>query len=587
MEKPEATPMMKDVQIVDPDGFLKDVRQKLWRGQSYDAMFHELAKLVFCKWYAEQQNKPFNINTYKELWEEARKTFRDQAGVEFTKIEEYSDNRIQDTVGLLSKYKVSGNNQLQHIMQAAWLNKTANKKDGQYFTPPFIKKFMIEAYQPQSDQTICDPCGGSGGFLIEAADHLGVINNPKLLHYYDIDASKAFKSAKMAFVMHMHKSGVNLAGIEAKAQDSLATEWDTKMDRTYTNVPFGVRITDKKILEKFKTGCVNGKPKAGELSQVLFLEKCIQELTPTGKSATVVDKGVVTNDRLVEDRKHISKLAYLELVVELPGDAFTYCADTSFPTYLLFFSKTQVSKTYFAKVENLGYDDSGFGSSPSDDHNFSPQYEKESWEKSDFVKILKEFADGTLPSVDYNRIIETGSWHYGAHKYNSWSGKRLKDLATIIENDYDGKNILNPTVDRQFKIISETHLNPKCKTQALELNCILMSRLLSDQQSPCCGIVTQSFGGAGCTDENYVIKPKNDACKILLWHLINFDDKTSEYLHDNSKGQGRGRIKIEDLLNMPIYDVSIDKLKKSQEIINLLAKKIAIDEAILAKISSI
>ena len=74
------------------------------------------------------------------------------------------------------------------------------------------------------------------------------------------------------------------------------------------------------------------------MSQLLFIEKCLKQLTPNGKFATVVDKGVVTNDKYVRERRYLTTLAHLDLVVELPGVAFEYFAGTTFPTYLLFFS---------------------------------------------------------------------------------------------------------------------------------------------------------------------------------------------------------------------------------------------------------
>jgi type I restriction-modification system DNA methylase subunit len=111
---------------------------------------------------------------------------------------------------------------------------------------------------------------------------------------------------------------------------TLATEWP-KMDRIYTNVPFGIKIQDPNILNSFDVGKTNGHLKGSELSQLLFLEKCLRQLTPTGKLATVVDKGVATNDKYVRERKYLTTLAHLDLVVELPGVALEYFAGTTFP----------------------------------------------------------------------------------------------------------------------------------------------------------------------------------------------------------------------------------------------------------------
>ena len=188
---------------------------------------------------------------------------------------------------------------------------------------------------------ICDPCGGSGAFIQEACDALDY-TIPSRLYYYDIDRYKAYISAKYCFAGYVHPrtGNVGLSGITTVTQDSLAVDWP-QMDVIYTNVPFGLKTSDGAILQKFDTGKKpDGKVKKSELSQLLFIEKCIKQLKPDGRFATVVDKGVVTNESLCRERKIILELAWLEYVVELPATAFKHFAGTTFPTYLLFFRKT-------------------------------------------------------------------------------------------------------------------------------------------------------------------------------------------------------------------------------------------------------
>lgn len=43
---------------------------------------------------------------------------------------------------------------------------------GQYFTPRLLIKAMVRCVQPKPMQTICDPCCGSGGFLLASQEYL-------------------------------------------------------------------------------------------------------------------------------------------------------------------------------------------------------------------------------------------------------------------------------------------------------------------------------------------------------------------------------------------------------------------------------
>ena len=557
--------------IGDPIRWLKAIKQRNSFGQPYSQMFGQLSSLLLCKCYAEETGRPFSTSTYRSLWNEVQ----DEYGIEFPTLTEY---RIEETVEFIAKYQVRGNDQLWHVMNQSWLEKG---KDGQHFTPEFIKRFMVWVYPPAPKLLICDPCGGSGGFLTTAADEMDEIE-PELFYYYDVDANRALKSAKMALRTYAHKTGKSLAAANMAAQDTLATEWP-KMDRIYTNVPFGMKIQDPSVLCTLEVGKTNGRLKRSELSQLLFIEKCLKQLTPTGTFATVVDKGIVTNDKYVRERRYLATLAHLDLVVELPGIAFEYFAGTTFPTYLLFFRANGDGPTQFAKVENLGYDDRGYLVCEGE-RSFDYEFAATNLEQSDFPNIRDAYRSNGLDKVDYDDIQASGHWHYGAYRHRGWTGRRLRDLATIITTPWNGGNSKYATIDRQFRIIAPSHLDPKTRTQQLERGCIFMSRLVSETQTPCCAIVTETSAGMGASDESYVLRPHTNRDRITLWHLINFHPVVQAYLQDNSKGQGRGRIKDADLLNMPIPELSDEVVASADALMQKLAKKAKVNDLLITMI---
>jgi len=49
-----------------------------------------------------------------------------------------------------------------------FLGRTFRGELGQFFTPRTIVDFMVDILDPQENEILCDPCCGSGGFLIKA-----------------------------------------------------------------------------------------------------------------------------------------------------------------------------------------------------------------------------------------------------------------------------------------------------------------------------------------------------------------------------------------------------------------------------------
>jgi len=567
-------------QIDNANQFLKGLRQQYWTGQAYDLMHDELSSILLVKWYAEKNDLDFSTSTFNELFTTAQKFFNIDLKVGPV------DSRLHSVVRTLSEYKIRGNAEISHQMHQAWLKKTHRKDLGQYFTPPFIRRFMMEIYKPSHTDVVCDPAAGSGAFLIEAANAMSHFR-PSNFMYFDIDRLGAVPTAEKAFLMYEHpKTGASLDGVTMKQCDSLAEQWSTSPDRIYTNVPFGLNITNREILNKFEVSA----GKKSQISQLLFIEKCLRELKEGGTFATVVDRGVASNLGLRKERSILSRMAHLELVVELPGVAFEYFAGTTFGTFLLFFTKTRSlerKRTMFTKVSNIGYDGKGYShnNDVSMPRSFDPVNMQSSWENSDFRVAVDHFRDDKLDSVCSTEVAETGDWLYGSYKFRGTAGDRLKDLAVLSNIQWDGSNILNPTVNRKYRMVEETHLNPSKKSNSLVLHSILFSRLLSETQEPACGVVDSRFQGAGVTSENYVIVPKNGVAMTRIWHAINFNKEAGEYLRAISRGQGRGRIKEEDLMNLPIPPVqSHDKIAS---IIDLVHTKAETDQRLSQKLETL
>jgi type I restriction enzyme M protein len=306
-----------------------------------------------------------------------------------------------------------------------FLGRTFRGELGQFFTPRTVVDFMVKVLDPEEGEIICDPCCGSGGFLIKAFEYVRAkieqeiheekehikllyfndvfdkmpekekekvdeivndlfsklnaeldINNEKsrlrVLSYdciFGTDANpRMSRTAKMNMIMHgdghggvHHNDGLlNVNGI-----------FENRFDIILTNPPFGARVekslkiseTDKytdeariiKYRERYGKAYdealkqVNnniGKPllslyKTGTMStltEVLFIERCLNLLKHGGRLGIVLPEGVLNNTNLQKIRDYVEGVAKIILITSIPQDVFIASGATVKPS-LLFFKK--------------------------------------------------------------------------------------------------------------------------------------------------------------------------------------------------------------------------------------------------------
>lgn len=67
----------------------------------------------------------------------------------------------------LEVYNLSStSDDIKGIAFEEFLGRTFRGELGQFFTPRTVVDFMVKIFDPLENETICDPCCGSGGFLI-------------------------------------------------------------------------------------------------------------------------------------------------------------------------------------------------------------------------------------------------------------------------------------------------------------------------------------------------------------------------------------------------------------------------------------
>jgi len=80
---------------------------------------------------------------------------------------------FKEIVKKLQKYNLSTtSDDVKGIAFEQFLGGTFRGELGQFFTPRTIVDFIVEILDPHEDEVICDPCCGSGGFLIKAFEYV-------------------------------------------------------------------------------------------------------------------------------------------------------------------------------------------------------------------------------------------------------------------------------------------------------------------------------------------------------------------------------------------------------------------------------
>lgn len=484
---------------------------------SPEAAFDEISKVLFIKIRYERENSDSQIfskdrfKTLKQNYENLNKDLKILDAIPFyqhlfelTKQEfandhlfddnskiEIRENSFEQIVEDLEIYNLSTtSDDVKGIAFEKFLGKTFRGELGQFFTPRTIVDFMVKVLDPQEGEYICDPCCGSGGFLIRAFEYVREnieheieeqkeeikkqcfqdnyddlsekekeevnakvndafsklnkeldINNPKgrlrSLSFdciYGTDANpRMARTAKMNMIMHgdghggvhHHDGLLNVNGI-----------FDNRFDVILTNPPFGAHI-DKELKiseadrfkdeEKIKAYIKRYGPayeealkqvndninesllslyqlgKLSGLTEVLFIERCLNLLKPGGRMGIVLPEGVLNNSNLQKVREFVEGKAKILLITSIPQDVFMASGATVKPSILFFKKFTPDEEQEYLKISSKAHIE------------ISNKY-KEQFES--FETDLKKKGDEALTKEEKAKVR-----------------KQIKELQVTIENE--------------------------------------------------------------------------------------------------------------------------------------------------------
>jgi type I restriction enzyme M protein len=220
---------------------------------------------------------------------------------------------------------------------------------GEFYTPRPVVQFMVEVMNPQLGETVLDPACGTGGFLVEAFQHLEkqckTTKDRTTLHTKSIFGKEAkalpYLLAEMNLLLHGMESPQIDYGNSLALKVTEIGDRD-RVDVILTNPPFG---------GEEETSIKSGFPQDMQTSEtaLLFLQLIMRTLrrskgdTSGGRAAVVVPNGTLSGDgvcaRIKED---LLKNFNLHTIVRLPNGVFA--PYTPIPANLIFFDRTGPTK---------------------------------------------------------------------------------------------------------------------------------------------------------------------------------------------------------------------------------------------------
>lgn len=367
-------------------------------GLSSQQTLNEFIKILFVKIVDEgQEHQQFYV-TASELAHNTQSVYDRIDQLFQTAKTEYRD--IFDTTDLLN---ISSKTLSFIVSKLQYVNLTNDSNDasglafqkflshyekegrGQFFTPQPVIDFCVKIIAPQKNETIIDPCCGSGGFLYSALKYVQAedqdLDNASYIsnNLYGVDINKDIaKIAKMKLLLEANTPNNIICSNSLDDIDTLQLQINAQSNSKFegfdillTNPPFGTsgKITDPYILHKYDMGykwksdgniCVKTKTLSnGQPAEILFIERCLQLLKEGGRMGIVLPNGHFENPSLDYLRYYIKQKAKILGVINLPQETFIPYG-TGVKTSLLFLEKQTLTNElkyplFFGKITKLGY----------------------------------------------------------------------------------------------------------------------------------------------------------------------------------------------------------------------------------------
>ena len=370
----------------------------IWDGGKRDPAeaFDEMSKLMFAKIYDEKYTKIDEYYGFQAGTNEAATTVSDRVRLIYSTVQEKEPGVFREPISVPDRIVFEVVKVLQDISLTRtdldskgrafekFLGKIFRGDFGQFFTPREVVDFIVKFVDVGYKDLVIDPACGSGGFLLYAIKHIiekaeqeygddskEVIWNFSHSNVFGIEVNR--RLARIAMMdMVIHEDGhTNIECNDAlggystfEARNSIEPN---KYNILMTNPPFGSRIR-RETKDYFDDYLLSrndaSKSKPSEMSEIFFIERCIDLIKPDGRLAIVLPDSAFTNKSYIQVVEYIKSNTIIEAVISLPQHTFIPFGSMAKTSVLFLRKRNQTSKdkdnfVFMAHVEKVGYDANG------------------------------------------------------------------------------------------------------------------------------------------------------------------------------------------------------------------------------------
>lgn len=258
---------------------------------------------------------------------------------------------LRDVINKIGDIHFTSSDEL-HTLGALYESMLREMRDaagdsGEFYTPRAVVRFMVKVTDPRLGETVLDPAAGTGGFLVEAYNHLSeqvkTVAHRRMLQEDSLlgcePKSLPYLLCQMNLLLHGLDAPLIDPGNALRFKLAEIGEKD-RVDVILTNPPFGGE-EEKGIQGNFPDDRQTAE------TALLFLQLIMRKLhrnpTQAGKparAAVVVPDGTLFGDGIcARIKEELLKDFNLHTVVRLPNGVFS--PYTGIKTNILFFDRGQ------------------------------------------------------------------------------------------------------------------------------------------------------------------------------------------------------------------------------------------------------
>ncbi len=260
---------------------------------------------------------------------------------------------LRDVINKVSGIHFTASEEM-HTLSRLYENMLREMRDaagdsGEFYTPRPVVKLMVTVTAPQLGETVLDPACGTGGFLVEAYDHLAAmcksVADRRKVQQEALHGQEAKPLPYMLVQMNLLLHGLEYPNIRygnTLAQKVTEIGDADRVDVILTNPPFGGE-EERGILNNFPADMQTAD------TALLFLQLIMRKLrrpsrATAGRAAVVVPNGTLFGDGVAgRIREDLLKNYNLHTIVRLPEG--TFAPYTDIPANILFFDRSGPTQT--------------------------------------------------------------------------------------------------------------------------------------------------------------------------------------------------------------------------------------------------